>query len=55
MSIRGPGLCLATMGRDSDSGRVDVVAAHVAGWYDTGDLAGADERGGSIQISKTRP
>lgn len=41
--IRGPGVCLATMGRDS--GAMTVLAEH-DGWYDTGDLAAPDGRGG---------
>jgi cyclohexanecarboxylate-CoA ligase len=42
--LRGSGLCLATVGRDS--GEVTVLAEHDEGWYDTGDLAVPDGRGG---------
>jgi len=42
--IRGASLCLATMGRDS--GTLRVLAEHDDGWYDTGDLAFPDGRGG---------
>ena len=41
---RGPGVCLATLGRDS--GRLTDIAEHDDGWYDTGDLAVPDGRGG---------
>ena len=37
-------MCLATVGRDS--GTVRVLADHDDGWYDTGDLAVPDGRGG---------
>ena len=42
--VRGPGVCVATAGRDS--GAVDVIADRDDGWYDTGDLAIPDGRGG---------
>ncbi|GAA3081021.1 cyclohexanecarboxylate-CoA ligase [Pseudonocardia yunnanensis] len=42
--IRGPGVCLATVGRDS--GTLTVIAERDDGWYDTGDLAVPDGRGG---------
>jgi cyclohexanecarboxylate-CoA ligase len=42
--VRGGGVCLATFGRDS--GELRVLADHDDGWYDTGDLAIADGRGG---------
>jgi cyclohexanecarboxylate-CoA ligase len=45
--IRGAPVCLATVGRDS--GEVTVIAEHDDGWYDTGDLAVPDGRGG-IQL-----
>ncbi|WP_433293471.1 AMP-binding protein [Pseudonocardia sp. CA-142604] len=41
---RGAGVCLATVGRDS--GTLTVLADHDDGWYDTGDLAVPDGRGG---------
>jgi cyclohexanecarboxylate-CoA ligase len=44
LHIRGAGVCLATIGRDS--GEVYVTADHDDGWYDTGDLAVPDGRGG---------
>ncbi|MCH6170024.1 AMP-binding protein [Pseudonocardia alaniniphila] len=42
--VRGPGVCLASVGRDS--GKVTVIADHDDGWFDTGDLAAPDGRGG---------
>jgi cyclohexanecarboxylate-CoA ligase len=42
--VRGGGVCLATFGRDSGEPR--VLTEHDDGWYDTGDLAIADGRGG---------
>jgi cyclohexanecarboxylate-CoA ligase len=42
--IRGASVCLGTLGRDS--GTLRVLADHDEGWYDTGDLAVADGRGG---------
>ncbi|MEV4602969.1 AMP-binding protein [Amycolatopsis sp. NPDC049253] len=42
--IRGGSLCLASMGRDS--GKLQVLAEHDEGWFDTGDLAVPDGRGG---------
>jgi cyclohexanecarboxylate-CoA ligase len=42
--VRSPSLCLATLGRDE--GRLTVLAEHNDGWYDTGDLAAPDGRGG---------
>jgi cyclohexanecarboxylate-CoA ligase len=44
MLVRGACVCLATMGRDGAG--VRIVADHDDGWYDTGDLAVADGRGG---------
>ncbi|GAA1307143.1 AMP-binding protein [Pseudonocardia xinjiangensis] len=41
---RGGGVCLATYGRDS--GKLVVIAEQDDGWYDTGDLAIPDGRGG---------
>ncbi|GAA1308609.1 hypothetical protein GCM10009610_23320 [Pseudonocardia xinjiangensis] len=35
---------MATVGRDS--GTMTVIADHDDGWYDTGDLAVPDRRGG---------
>ncbi|WP_326836062.1 AMP-binding protein [Amycolatopsis rhabdoformis] len=42
--IRGATVCLATVGRDT--GELVVPADHDHGWYDTGDLAIPDGRGG---------
>jgi cyclohexanecarboxylate-CoA ligase len=42
--VRGGGVCLATFGRDS--GALRILADHDDGWYDTGDLAVTDGRGG---------
>jgi cyclohexanecarboxylate-CoA ligase len=45
--VRAGGVCLATVGRDT--GKVVVIADQNDGWYDTGDLAVPDGRGG-IQL-----
>lgn len=50
MFVRGAGVCLATMGRDS--GEVHIVADHDDGWYDTGDLAIPDGRDGIRLIGR---
>ncbi|MFF3890320.1 AMP-binding protein [Streptomyces sp. NPDC001914] len=42
--VRGGGVCLATFGRDI--GRLRMTADSDGGWYDTGDLAIPDGRGG---------
>jgi cyclohexanecarboxylate-CoA ligase len=42
--VRGAGVTLATLGRDS--GSLNVLADHDDGWYDTGDLAIPDGRDG---------
>ena len=42
--IRGASLCLGTLGRDS--GTLRLLADDDDGWYDTGDLAVPDGRGG---------
>ncbi|WP_164842401.1 AMP-binding protein [Actinoplanes solisilvae] len=42
--VRGAGVTLATMGRDT--GHLSVLDDHDDGWYDTGDLAVDDGRGG---------
>jgi len=42
--VRGGGVCLATLGRDS--GALIVTGEHDDGWYDTGDLAVPDGDGG---------
>jgi cyclohexanecarboxylate-CoA ligase len=42
--VRGASVCLATMSRDG--GAPDVLAGRDNGWYDTGDLAVPDGRGG---------
>ncbi|WP_326834919.1 AMP-binding protein [Amycolatopsis rhabdoformis] len=44
LMIRGGSVCLATMGRDT--GTLRVLAEQDEGWYDTGDLAVVDGRGG---------
>lgn len=50
MLVRGAGVCLAIMGRDD--AEVRVVADHDDGWYDTGDLAVPDGRGGFRLIGR---
>ena len=42
--VRGPAVCLATV-RGEDN-QLTVTSEHDDGWYDTGDLAAWDERGG---------
>ena len=42
--VRGAGVTVATMGRDT--GAVRLIADTDEGWYDTGDLAADDGRGG---------
>ncbi len=42
--VRSGGVCVATVGRDT--GNVVVISEHDDGWYDTGDLAVPDGRGG---------
>ena len=42
--VRGGGICIATLGRDS--GELTVIAENNGGWLDTGDLAVPDGRGG---------
>jgi cyclohexanecarboxylate-CoA ligase len=42
--VRSGGVCVATVGRDT--GNVAVISEHDDGWYDTGDLAVPDGRGG---------
>lgn len=49
--VRGGGVCLATFGRDS--GQLRVTADADGGWYDTGDLAIPDGRGGLRIIGRT--
>lgn len=44
LMMRGASVCLATQGRDGGEPR--VIADHDEGWYDTGDLAVPDGRGG---------
>jgi cyclohexanecarboxylate-CoA ligase len=44
MLVRGAGVCLATIGRDS--GTTDIIPDRDDGWYDTGDLAVPDGQGG---------
>ncbi|MGW6487621.1 AMP-binding protein [Streptomyces sp. NPDC055056] len=43
--VRGPAVCLAVAGREDDEDAV-LVADMEDGWYDTGDLALPDGRGG---------
>lgn len=50
MLVRGACVCLATTGRDDD--QVRVVADHDDGWYNTGDLAIPDGRGGVRLIGR---
>jgi cyclohexanecarboxylate-CoA ligase len=47
---RGGAVCLATAGRDT--GAVNITADHDDGWYDTGDLAVPDGRGGIRLIGR---
>ncbi|MGC0314247.1 AMP-binding protein [Kitasatospora acidiphila] len=44
LHVRGPALCLATVGRDS--GQVKWSPSHDDGWLDTGDLVEPDGAGG---------
>ncbi|MFE5112058.1 AMP-binding protein [Streptomyces sp. NPDC056663] len=46
--VRGAGVCLATLGRDS--GELVVIEEQDGGWYNTGDYAVPDGRGG-IQLA----
>jgi cyclohexanecarboxylate-CoA ligase len=50
MFVRGASACLATVGRDS--GEIDVLADRDDGWYDTGDLAIPDGRGGTRVVGR---
>ncbi|HEY6494785.1 MAG TPA: AMP-binding protein [Trebonia sp.] len=50
MLVRGACACLATMGRDD--GEIDVLAERDEGWYDTGDLAVPDGRGGTRVVGR---
>jgi cyclohexanecarboxylate-CoA ligase len=50
MFVRGPSVCLATMGRDT--GVLDVLAERDDRWYDTGDLAIPDGRGGTRVVGR---
>jgi cyclohexanecarboxylate-CoA ligase len=49
--MRGPSVCIATVGRDS--GKVTMIAEHDEGWYDTGDLAIPDGRDGIRIMGRT--
>ncbi|GAB2811248.1 hypothetical protein GCM10027176_14640 [Actinoallomurus bryophytorum] len=49
--VRGGSVCLATTGRDG--GDPHVLADHDDGWYDTGDLAVPDGRGGIRLVGRT--
>jgi cyclohexanecarboxylate-CoA ligase len=51
MFVRGPSVCLATMGRDT--GALDVLAERDNCWYDTGDLAIPDGRGGIRVVGRS--
>ncbi|OJF10989.1 AMP-binding protein [Couchioplanes caeruleus] len=51
LHVRGPAVCLAMVGRDS--GEVKIIADHDNGWYDTGDLAAPDGRGGIRLMGRT--
>jgi phenylalanine ammonia-lyase len=50
LHVRGGGVCLATFGRDE--GKLHVLSDHDEGWYDTGDLAVADGRGGIRMVGR---
>jgi cyclohexanecarboxylate-CoA ligase len=50
LMIRGASVCLGTVGRDS--GTLRVLAEHDEGWYDTGDLAVPDGRGGYRMVGR---
>jgi cyclohexanecarboxylate-CoA ligase len=50
MFVRGPSVCLATMGRDT--GELDILAERDDSWYDTGDLAIPDGRGGTRVVGR---
>ncbi|NMO55422.1 AMP-binding protein [Actinoplanes sp. TBRC 11911] len=49
--MRGPSVCIATVGRDS--GKVTMIADHDEGWYETGDLAIPDGRNGIRLMGRT--
>ncbi|GAA1230071.1 AMP-binding protein [Pseudonocardia alaniniphila] len=51
--LRGSELCLATAGGDTKE--VVILAEHDDGWYDTGDLAVPDGRGGIRILGRARP
>jgi cyclohexanecarboxylate-CoA ligase len=48
--VRGPAVCVATVGRDTPG--VSVIAEHNDGWYDTGDLVIPDGHGGIRVIGR---
>ena len=48
--VRGPAVCLATIGRDTPG--ITVITEHDDGWYDTGDLVVPDGRGGIRVIGR---
>lgn len=50
MHVRGSGVCVATLGRDG--GALEQIADHNDGWYDTGDLAVPDGRGGFTIVGR---
>ena len=50
MRVRGPSVCLAITSRDGGAAR--ITAEHDDGWYDTGDLAAPDGRGGFTVLGR---
>ena len=48
--VRGGGVCLATFGRDT--GELRLLSDYDDGWYDTGDFAVADGRGGIRHLGR---
>jgi cyclohexanecarboxylate-CoA ligase len=50
MFVRGPSVCLSTV--DRDTGELDVLAERDNRWYDTGDLAVPDGRGGTRVVGR---
>jgi cyclohexanecarboxylate-CoA ligase len=50
MFVRGPSVCLATVA--GGTGELDVLAERDGGWYDTGDLAISDGRGGTRVVGR---
>ncbi|MFG1603652.1 AMP-binding protein [Actinoplanes sp. NPDC049265] len=50
LHVRGAGLCLAYVGRDS--GTVEILADRDGGWFNTGDLVVSDGRGGIRHVGR---